>query len=123
MVAAIAATGGRAVAIQADVSKPADVARMFASQNDLRHTGRTREQCRGLQSLPLEALMTEFHREFNTNVLGPMMMIESVRHFGPRSGSVSTSARRRPRCALRTTRCMRPPRALDAVTRVLAKAG
>jgi 3-oxoacyl-[acyl-carrier protein] reductase len=31
----------------------------------------------------------EFHREFNTNVLGPLLMIrEAVKHFGPRGGSV-----------------------------------
>ena len=41
-------------------------------------------------AMPLEAMTEEeFHREFDTNVLGPMLVIrESLRHFGPRGGSV-----------------------------------
>ena len=40
--------------------------------------------------MPLEAVTEdEFHREFNTNVLGPLMCIrESLKHFGPNGGSV-----------------------------------
>jgi len=39
---------------------------------------------------PLEAVTeTEFHREFNTNVLGPILMTqEAVKRFGPEGGSV-----------------------------------
>jgi 3-oxoacyl-[acyl-carrier protein] reductase len=39
---------------------------------------------------PLEAVTEdEFHREFNTNVLGPILTIqEALKHFGPEGGSV-----------------------------------
>ena len=39
---------------------------------------------------PLEAVTEdEFHREFNTNVLGPILTIrEALKHFGPDGGSV-----------------------------------
>jgi 3-oxoacyl-[acyl-carrier protein] reductase len=40
--------------------------------------------------VPLTAVTEEeFHREFNTNVLGPLLMIrEAVNYFGPRGGSI-----------------------------------
>jgi 3-oxoacyl-[acyl-carrier protein] reductase len=39
---------------------------------------------------PLEKVTEEeFHREFNTNVLGPLLMIrEAVKYFGPSGGSI-----------------------------------
>lgn len=65
----------------------------------------------------------EFHREFNTNVLGPMLMIqESLKHFGPHGGTIINIGS--------AASTMHPPNysiyaasksALDAVTRVLAK--
>jgi 3-oxoacyl-[acyl-carrier protein] reductase len=91
VVAAIVAKDGRAVAIQGDVSRAADVERLFAE---------TKRAFGGLDILvnnagvfqfePLEAVTEqEFHREFNTNVLGPILTIrESVKHFGPDGGSV-----------------------------------
>jgi 3-oxoacyl-[acyl-carrier protein] reductase len=65
----------------------------------------------------------EFHREFNTNVLGPLLMIrEAVKYFGPRGGSVINIGS--------VASHLTPPNfsiyaatksALDAITRVLAK--
>ena len=74
--------------------------------------------------MPLEAMTEdEFHREFNTNVLGPLLVIrESLKHFGPHGGSVINIGSGASR--------MYPPGysiyaaskgGLDAVTGVLAK--
>jgi len=91
VVADIARSGGRAAAIQADVSKADDVRRLFQQ---------TRESFGGLDVLvnnagvfqfdPLDAVTEdEFHREFNTNVLGLILATqEAVKHFGPDGGSV-----------------------------------
>ena len=114
VVAAITAAGGRAIVVPGDVSKSADVARLFVE---------TKAAYGALDVLvnnaavykfgPLEATTEEeFHREFNTNVLGPLLMIrEAVKYFGPRGGSI-----------INIGSAARAPSALDAITRVLAKA-
>ena len=91
VVDAIVAAGGRATAVQADVSKAADVARLFE---------RTREAFGRLdilvnnagvyQAMPIgELTETEFNREINVNLLGPLLVIrESLRHFGTSGGSI-----------------------------------
>jgi 3-oxoacyl-[acyl-carrier protein] reductase len=72
VVSAITAAGGRALALQADLSKPAEVSRLFAE---------TKAAFGGLDILvnnagvyafvPLEAVTPEiFHRQFDLNVLG-----------------------------------------------------
>ena len=91
VVAAITAAGGRAIVVPGDVSKSADVARLFVE---------TKAAYGALDVLvnnaavykfgPLEAMTEEeFHREFNTNVLGPLLTIRgAVKYFGPRGGSI-----------------------------------
>jgi 3-oxoacyl-[acyl-carrier protein] reductase len=91
VVAEITGKGGKAVAVQGDVSKAADVQRLFKE---------TKKAFGGLDVLvnnagvyqfqPLEAATeAEFHREFNTNVLGLILATqEAVKHFGPEGGSV-----------------------------------
>ena len=65
----------------------------------------------------------EFHREFNTSVLGPLLMIrEAVKYFGPRGGSIINigsvaSQLTPPNLSIYTA----TKGALDAITRVLAK--
>src|ERR1700751_562880 len=122
---AITRAKGRAVAAQADVSKPADVARMFAEAERAFGTLDILVNNAGVYAtMPLEAMTEEeFHREFNTNVLGPMLVIrESLKHFGPHGGSVINIGSAASR--------MHPPNysvyaatkgALHAVTGVLAK--
>src|SRR5438046_3479134 len=73
---------------------------------------------------PLEATTEEeFHREFNTNVLGPLLMIrEAVKYFGPRGGSIinigsMASQLTPPNLSIYTA----TKGALDAITGVLAK--
>jgi 3-oxoacyl-[acyl-carrier protein] reductase len=125
VVADITSKGGRAVAVQGDVAKAADVRRLFAETQRAFGTLDVLVNNAGVYQLePIESVAEdEFHRQFNTNVLGPILAIqEAVKHFGPKGGSVinissvaSTSA---------------PPNsvvysatkgALDTVTRVLAK--
>jgi 3-oxoacyl-[acyl-carrier protein] reductase len=73
---------------------------------------------------PLEAVTeAEFHREFNTNVLGPILATqEAVKRFGPEGGSVInvssvTSANPAPMSVVYSA----TKSALDSVTRVLAR--
>ena len=91
VVADITAQGGKAIAVQGDVSKAADVKRLFEQ---------TRASFGALDVLvnnagvyqfdPLETVTEkEFHREFDTNVLGTMLTIqEALKYFGPQGGSV-----------------------------------
>ena len=125
VVAAIVAEGGTAVAVQADVAKAADVRRLFAE---------TRRAFGGLDILvnnagvfkfePVEAVTEdEFHREFDTNVLGSILAVqEGLKYFGPAGGSiinVSSVASSNP--APNSVVYSATKAALDSVTRVLAK--
>jgi 3-oxoacyl-[acyl-carrier protein] reductase len=110
VVDAIAKRNGRAVAIQGDVAKAADLERIFAETKRV--------------FAPLEAITEEqFHRQFNTNVLGLILATrEAVKYFGERGGSVinigSVASRQTPpsTCVYTATKG-----AVDAVTGVLAK--
>jgi 3-oxoacyl-[acyl-carrier protein] reductase len=91
VVAEVTERGGKAVAVQGDVSKAADVQRLFAEA--VRAFG-------GLDVLvnnagvyrfgPIEGVTeAEFHRHYDTNVLGPILAVqEALKHFGPEGGSV-----------------------------------
>jgi 3-oxoacyl-[acyl-carrier protein] reductase len=117
--------GGKAIAIQANVAKSADVARLFANtekafgQLDIlvNNAGVYRFE-------PLEAVTEdEFHRQFNTNVLGLILATqEAVKHFGSEGGSVinvsSVASSATPATA---TVYSATKGAVDAVTGVLAK--
>jgi 3-oxoacyl-[acyl-carrier protein] reductase len=125
VVNAITKDNGRAVAAQADVSKPADVARMFAEAERTFGTLDILVNNAGVYAtMPLEAMTEEeFHREINTNLFGPLLTIrESLKHFGPDGGSIINIGSAVSR--------MHPPgysvysaskAGLDAVTGVLAK--
>jgi len=125
VVNAITKAKGRAVAAQADVSKPADVARMFAETERTFGTLDILVNNAGVYAtMPLEAITEEeFHREINTNLFGPLLTIrESLKHFGPDGGSIINIGSAVSR--------MHPPgysvysaskAGLDAVTGVLAK--
>ncbi|MER8526844.1 glucose 1-dehydrogenase [Mesorhizobium sp. M0814] len=91
VVAEIEDRGGRAVAVQGDVSQAADVRRLFEA---------AKLEFGGLDILvnnagvfafePLEAVTeAEFHREFDTNVLGIILTTQAaVNHFGAGGGSI-----------------------------------
>jgi 3-oxoacyl-[acyl-carrier protein] reductase len=125
VVNAITKAKGRAVAAQADVSKPADVARMFAEAERAFGTLDILVNNAGVYTtMPLEAMTEEeFHREINTNLLGPLLTIrESLKHFGPAGGSIinigsAVSRMHPPSYSVYTA----SKAGLDAVTGVLAK--
>ena len=83
--------GGKAIAVQADVAKKADIERLFTTTE--KNFGRLDilvNNAGVYRFEPLEAVTEdEFHRQFNTNVLGLILAIqEAAKHFGPEGGSV-----------------------------------
>jgi 3-oxoacyl-[acyl-carrier protein] reductase len=91
VVGEIAAGGGKAIAVQADLSRPPDVARLFAETQ--RAFGRLDILVNnaGIYAFaPLEDVTPElFHKQFDLNVLGLLLATQAaVRHFGPAGGSV-----------------------------------
>jgi 3-oxoacyl-[acyl-carrier protein] reductase len=125
VVAEITAAGGKAVAIQGDVAKQADITRLFAE---------TKKAFGGLdilvnnagvyEFLPLEAITAEhYHRMFNINVLGLLLTTqEAVKHFPASGGSIINvgsvvSVLTPPASAVYTA----TKGAVDAITGVLAK--
>ena len=91
VVAEITSKGGRAIAVQGDVSKAADVQRLFAETKRAFGAPNILVNNAGIYAFePIEAVTEdEFHRQFNTNVLAPILTIrEALKHFGPDGGSV-----------------------------------
>ncbi|WP_287390854.1 SDR family NAD(P)-dependent oxidoreductase, partial [Mesorhizobium sp.] len=91
VVAEIKDAGGRAVAVHGDVSQAADVRRLFeAAKSSFGALDILVNNAGVFAFEPLEAVTeAEFHREFDTNVLGTILTIrEAVNHFGAGGGSV-----------------------------------
>jgi 3-oxoacyl-[acyl-carrier protein] reductase len=90
-VAAIAAAGGKALAVQGDVSKKEDIVRLFAETKKAFGTLDILVNNAGIYAFTPLADITEdhFHRHFNLNVLGTLLTTqEAVKHFGEKGGSV-----------------------------------
>jgi 3-oxoacyl-[acyl-carrier protein] reductase len=91
LVAEIESSGGKAVAIQADFSKTADIQRLFEEAKGAFGALDIVVNNAGIYAFgPLEeATEQEFQREFTTNVLGVINATqEAARHFGPNGGSI-----------------------------------
>jgi len=91
VVAEITGDGGKAIAVQGDVANASDVKRLFAETKKAFGAPDVLVNNAGIYAFaPLENVTEdEFHREFNTNVLGPILTIqEALKHFGPGGGSV-----------------------------------
>ena len=91
VVAEITGSGGRAIAVQGDVSQAADVARLFAETKQAYGTLDVLVNNAGVFAFaPLEAITEdEFRRQFNTNVLGTILTTqEAAKHFGEDGGSI-----------------------------------
>lgn len=121
----ITSEGGKAIAVQGDMSKASDVQRLFKETSDSYSSIDILVNNAGIfkfESLE-EVKEDEFHRQFNTNVLGPILAIqEGIKHFGPNGGSIINISS--------VVSQLAPPNsvvysatkgALDSVTRVLAK--
>ena len=125
VVAEITGKGGKAIAVQGDVSKTADVQRLFKETRKAFGSLDVLVNNAGVYKFePLEAVTEEeFHRQFNTNVLGLLLATrEAVKYFGTQGGSVinigSVASRLTPPTSsvYSATNC-----AVDAVTAVLSK--
>ncbi len=91
VVAEIVAAGGKAVAVQADVSKEADVLRLFAETKTAYGKLDILVNNAGVYEFaPIEAVTPElFHKQFDLNVLGLLLASrEAVKLFGDAGGSI-----------------------------------
>ena len=125
VVAEITGKGGRAVAVQADVSRPADVRRLFAEAKKAFGRLDVLVNNAGIYEFaPLEEVTPEhFHKQFDLNVLGLLLATqEVVKHFGPAGGSVINLSSVVATAALPGASVYSATKAaVDAVTRSLAK--
>jgi 3-oxoacyl-[acyl-carrier protein] reductase len=91
VVGEITKRGGRAAAVQADVSKPADVQRLFAETKKAFGRVDILVNNAGIYKFaPLSEITPEhFHQQFDLNVLGLLLATqEAVKLFGPEGGNV-----------------------------------
>jgi 3-oxoacyl-[acyl-carrier protein] reductase len=116
---------GKAIAVQGDVAKKKDVESLFAAAEKAFGKLDILVNNAGVyQFAPLEeATEAEFHRQFNTNVLGLILATqEAMKHFGAEGGSVinigSTASVANPPMTVIYTATKG---AVDAITRVLSK--
>ena len=124
VVAAIAAAGGRAVAVGGDVSRAAEAQRLVAAAIEAFGRLDILVNNSGVYEFaPIEALTEEqFHRQFNVNVLGLLLTTQAaVRHLGAGGSIINVGS-----IVSRLT----PPQsaiysgtkgAVDAITGVLAR--
>jgi 3-oxoacyl-[acyl-carrier protein] reductase len=125
VVAEIAGKGGKAIAVQGDVAKAADVQRLFAETSKAFGRLDVLVNNAGVyQFTPLDGVTEEvFHRLFNTNVLGLLLATkEAEKHFGAEGGSVinigsGVTTLTPPTSSVYTA----TKGAVDMITRVLAK--
>jgi 3-oxoacyl-[acyl-carrier protein] reductase len=116
---------GKAVAIQADVSKSADVKRLFAETRAKLGSPSILVNNAGVYTFaPLESVTeADFHRQFDINVLGTILtMQEAVRAFDGKGGSIinfSTISSVNP--MPNTLVYSASKSAVDAITKALAK--
>jgi 3-oxoacyl-[acyl-carrier protein] reductase len=125
VVAEITGKGGKAIAVQGDVAKAAQVKQLFAETKKMFGRLDVLVNNAGVyQFAPLDQITEDqFHRHFDTNVLGLLLATqEAAKHFGEEGGSVINigsvaSQTTPPTSAVYTA----TKGAVDAVTHVLAK--
>jgi 3-oxoacyl-[acyl-carrier protein] reductase len=125
VVKTITENGGTAVAIQADVTQAAEVKRLFEEATKQFGKIDTLVNNAGVYKFePLEAVTTEeFHRQFNSNVLGTILSIqEALKYFNENGGSIINissvaSVKATPMAMVYTA----TKSAVDGVTRCLSK--
>ena len=125
VVSEITGKGGKAIAVQGDVAKQAEIERLFAETKKAFGKVDILINNAGVYEFsPLDTVTAEqFHKHFDVNVLGLLLASkEAAKHFGPEGGSIVNVSS--------TVTSLTPPNssvytgtkgAVDAVTRVLAK--
>lgn len=91
VLAEISEFGGKAMAVQADMSKASDIKRLFAESHKAFGALDVLINNAGVfKFVPLEEITEEeFHRQFNINVLGPILATkESLSYFKKEGGSI-----------------------------------
>jgi len=120
----ITSSGGRAIAVQGDLSKKADIDRLFAeTKKAFGHVDVLVNNAGIYEFSPLESVTEDhFHKHFNLNVLGLLLTTqEALKHFAPAGGSIVNissvvSTRGVPNAAVYSG----TKGAVDAITRSLA---
>jgi 3-oxoacyl-[acyl-carrier protein] reductase len=120
----IKAKGGEAIAVKGDVASAADVAHLFAETQ--RAFGRVDVLVNNAGVYLFQALEEitedEFHRQFNTNVLGTLLTTrETAKYFGEAGGSVINISSTASEYSVPTASVYSATKgAVDTLTRVLA---
>lgn len=124
VVADIKAGGGTAIAVKGDIAKTADVQGLFHQAKTAFGRIDILVNNAGIyQFQPLDEITEEdFHRHFNTNVLGTLLATrEAARHFGPNGGSVINVGSVASETAVPTAAVYSATKgAVDTLSRVLA---
>jgi len=117
--------GGKAIAVHANMAKPADIGRLFAEAKKAFGRLDILVNNAGIYEFaPLENVTPEhFHKMFDLNVLGLILATqEAVKHFGPAGGSIVNISSVVSTLALPNVAVYSATKAaVDAVTRSLAK--
>lgn len=125
VVKAITAKGGTAISVQADVSKEADVARLFQETKNAFGTLDILVNNAGIyQYAPIEEVSAEsFQQQFNINVWGTVLAIQAaVKLFGTAGGNIINISSEAGRTPLPTGSIYSASKAaLDAITTALSK--
>lgn len=121
----IISDGGIAIAIQADITNAAEVKRLFEESSKV--FGKIDTLINNAGVYKFEAIETvteeEFHRQFNSNVLGTILSIqEALKHFNEAGGSIINissvaSVKATPMSVIYSA----TKGAVDAITRSLSK--
>jgi len=125
VVSEISKNGGKAIAVQGDVAKPADVRRIFAETKKAFGKLDILVNNAGVYEFAAIEEFTDeqFHRMFNTNVLGLLSATrEAVKHFNGNGGSIINISSTATAITPPTTAVYTGTKgAVDAITHVLAK--
>jgi 3-oxoacyl-[acyl-carrier protein] reductase len=125
VVAEITRHGGKAIAVQANVAKQAEIDRLFSETKKAFGRLDILVNNAGIYEFsPLEDVTEEhFHKHFDLNVLGLILASKAaVRHFGATGGSIINISSTASSVTLPNTSVYTATKAaVDAVTRTLAK--
>ena len=125
VVAEIKSAGGKALAVQGDVGKAADVQRLFVETKKAFDKVDVLVNNAGVYAFaPIEAITEEeFHRQYNTNVLGLLLATqEAVKLFPATGGSIINISSAVTTAVVPNSALYSGTKgAVDMITRVLAK--